>query len=219
MFQTILLHLSNAIILLTAIIGFVNYRYLGRAWRILHLLVVITFFNEITAYCLIKYRHAQNLWLYNIYILPNLLLLVLTASLLTRLRWLSVLSVAGILLCGSIWSYQVYHSGMNILFHYALLTSCILLVICYLTVLMQTIAGSGQQNRQSVILVSIAVLLYYGCNIPLFSFFNYFVAKQGNKIAWNIYIINNLLSVTFYSLLLSAFVLLRRSARNPKALA
>ena len=212
MLGTVLSYLSFSLEFICLIAGLVLYRRLTLPWRLVHALVGLAFFVEVSAIFIIKYQSRPNtLWLYNLYILAEILLLAIPALLLIRRKPATILGGTGIVGVLSIWIYQFSQLPLTQLFSYAYIGTSLLLTALYLSVLIHSALTPEMELRRSEALLCVAMIVYSGCNIPLFGVFNYLAEKKSSYLL--LAPIINLLSVVRYACIVAALLVFLKCSR------
>lgn len=114
------------------------------------------------------------------------------------------------------WLFGIFENGFFSVPTGTILSGSILGTIIFLGALIQMI-GRANITRQPLFWISIAMLVFYGCNIPYFGMLNYLASKDSG-------ILKQLMQILFttnyvrYSLTIVAFLLLKKQSQLKPAL-
>ncbi len=197
-------------------VGLIFYKRLSKPWRLVHLQLFLALVVEILA-TIISRRHYNTIILYNLYMIPEQVILIYVATLSFKSEVLKKIAVTGISLCLLTWFYEVYKGGIFAFANKAFLSYCILLSAAYLGLLMEI--AFNQPNRllkNPVIWLCFAHVLYFGCDIPLFSQMHYFSSGQNVNLAIKLYNINEVLAIVRYCLVVVGLVVFWQQTKERK---
>lgn len=186
------------------------YKYLDRPAKVLLLQTIVALVVESAGYFIIHVLRGYNLWLYNLYIITELLLLCYTASLLLHRKIeklvISVIAIA----CSSIWASSLLQNGIFKFAHVALVVNCVVLTATYLYILIsRALSRDMDLFRDPVSWVCLSTIIFFGCDLPFMTMINSLVQaylEQTLKLkAINVNILLDMvrylfLAVAFYSI-------------------
>lgn len=190
---------SISLALLTAII---NLGFGDKIFQIALIQITLALITEVTGI------YYQNTWIYNIYLLFDIWLISIIGVLILKQRLFTYIIIIGSLFCTALWLYNAEQKGLQNFAYWSFLSSCVLNSFTYIAILIQISDRSKSLVRQPIFWLSISVVIYYGCNIPCFSFLGYLI-KFKPAIAHSIYAINMILECIRYILVSISFTLLR----------
>ena len=147
----------------------------------------------------------NNIPLFNAYHLVNITLLGLISIRILESNFFSKIVYIGLLLHAIIWTYSLVDSGINRFANVAFEFASILLVSIYLFLFLKiNLLAEKKLESRSLSYFVMAVIIFFGCNIPGFGFMNYLTVHY-REIGANIFIINNVLSTIYYILISYSF--------------
>lgn len=199
--------------LIALVIGFFSYARLHKVYRVLVVQVLLACMVELAGF-LINLKRSPNIWLYNCYMVIDCGLLLWTAWMYVPLRRLRnrLLVCYGVFI--SCWTMEIILGGWYTLALKALIIHCIIQVLLYIWILYrQANTYEGRLILSPAFWVSTAVVLFYGCCIPLFSLHHYFARHidEFEKIRFIVYAAS-CIRYTIYSYV---FLLCYRQAGQP----
>lgn len=187
-------------------------------YRVILLQLAIAFIFELTG-LIINLCHINNVVLFNVYMLGDVLLVGFAGILLNERRSIKVFFTCILFSCALIWVWIFLKSELKQFFNWSFVMNCICLCLIYLTALLNNV----MKSRYSIVIpgnsefwVCFAIIIYYGCCIPFFGFMNYLL-NHHPKIVQNIYTINVSLAIIRYSIIgltfnvMSPFKLLKQN--------
>lgn len=208
----ILTCISLLSVLIACVFGIISYNYNGIFLRAIFYMTFFSLVVEVTGETLgIMYR--SNIWLFNLYLLPNTLLTGIAGTYLFNKVLNKYLIRIGLLIWSIFWFIQLYTNGIAIFANRAFLFGGLLLIVVYLVSLKNLFVSTTVFYKQPEFWVAIAVIVYYACNIPSFGLINYLISHH-DFAATNLYYINNILSIFYYSLISYSFYLCRKQAMS-----
>jgi hypothetical protein len=171
---------------------------------------VIALLAETSGYVISHVLHHKNLWLFNLYMLAELLLM----------GWAAILFVTATrlkIIFGSLmFSYVIFWAIMirlHSIFEFAsncMILGCILMVFFYIMVFFgSSLFSSGGLFNQPIFWTCFATILYFGCDIPVMGLYN-FLAEKMPEIGGKLANINTYLDIIRYPLYGVSFLLLGR---------
>ncbi len=204
-----------AIALVGAITGITRWQFLALAWKIVITEMIAVVCVQTTAIVLMELKH-HNVWLLNIFILMDMVLLGISGILLLgkgNIQRLMAYSLAAVfILCLASWAAIGIRTEINTV---AFLTSGIYLCLLYMILLFRS-SISEHPFRQPALWLCLALIIYFGCNIPFFSLFHFLStnSERWKKIGFYLYFINTALSLIRYSLVSYSLWLVVRQRRD-----
>ncbi len=143
-----------------------------------------------------------NEWLFNVYIPIEIWFLGGAALIyLNNNAQKSVLS-ALLIFATIVWLFQIYNNGIEQFAVWTLLTQSLILVLAYTTILFQLLRTQDKDSfiiKKSTFWIAISIIIYYGCNIPFFSFLQHLIEVDKNS-AKLLFQINSVLCLIRYPL-------------------
>ncbi len=139
-----------------------------KALRLLGLQCVIAFMVEITG-VIMRQNHYPNVWLFNIYLPIDFILLLGAAHFSFQNGNLTIyLKTTLVLLC-IIWISEIVVKSLNIFAVITFLFEALSITIAFLAVLYATaLTHLGPFTKQPLFWISIGLITFYGCNVPYF---------------------------------------------------
>jgi len=163
--------------ILPILAGLATIRKLSTPFRLVWLQIILSLSVHITCVLLVLHvdpAHANNIWVYNIYILPDLWLQSAVIAMLLNSPGATRLIIACCIAHLVCWAWNLYGVGWQRLVNYAYLAANILLMAGYLRVLLQYIGKADRHMfLNPVFMLCAASILYNCCSIPYLSMFNY----------------------------------------------
>ena len=214
----ILTYASSFIGGLTLIWGLINWKCLDLLLRLLLVLTAIELITEICGTVYGMYYH-NNMFIFNIYLFIELWLLGAVAFTTTDLPLYRRLIVAGVVVCTMSNAVCIWKMGIHVFANWGYLVEGIFLSIVFLSAFVRLFASSqaGKLSRNPKFWVYLGLLVYHGCNIPMFGILNYVILKHP-AIALNVYIINDFLNIIRISFIAIAFFLQVKNHPNSSQL-
>ncbi len=194
--------------LLAVIFGFYWVKHLPLPYRLMLALVCVTLLCEILGH-FSSAHHRGNAWVFNsFYLMPELWLTGLTGAMLTIQRLVKIAIPLALLAGSALWIFDITQYGVNVLSSASLLYVGICLTLIFLIVLVSTLY---QQNlfKSAAFWLSVSVILYFSCNIPLFGMYN-LISSRSHELLDKLYYINNILVAIRYPLVAFSFYLAGR---------
>jgi hypothetical protein len=197
--------------------GIFAYPYMNNFTRILFFQLVTWLMIFTVSYILTTYQHHQRLnmsnqWLYNIEMLVEFSLLVLAIHYLFADKFVLYLS-------GSLYSLflivlfaQLKASGLSSFANYALAASGLTVTILYTLLLYRKFKTDPSSLKKSPeVIASIGLIIYFACNVPYFSLFNYLNVHYPDLSKKLFHMITDVLANVRYVCLAIAFWLVRKN--------
>jgi hypothetical protein len=164
---------------IAACIGIVCYRKMNVFYRILFIQLISWLILYVLSYVVTGYQKNRNLpennqWVFNIQILCETTLLLFAANSYFEKQFAKRL----IMLCWILFLFffagQIAYNGFYDLSVTSLTLESILMIIIYTLILFRCFYETfAVEIRSPEVWASIGLILYFGCNLPYFSLFNY----------------------------------------------
>lgn len=195
------------------IIGFYYRKTLPYQYRLLVWQVIIALIAEVLGKYLNLIHHSNNSWVFNIYMLAEVILIGWAGSFFIDNK--STQSLIKTSVCGFIllWIYYYYSLGISNLFNWFFVLSSLFSVGVYTYIILRRVLFSGNIYSNPVFLICISIIIYFACVIPLFGTIK-FLIKDNAVIAEKLYLINAFANVLRYALVAIAFYLYGRQAKR-----
>jgi hypothetical protein len=155
-----------------------RYRYLNLSYRLVLLQVFAAFICELFGAYLGYYLHENNLWLFNSYWLFELLIGSIIGFNLQKNTQSRKLIPPIALIAAVSWGINIFKAGFLSYATWAIATICVILVLIYLGVLFRVLFSSQNIFKQADFWLSVSILMFFGCNIPFYSLFNYLYSEN-----------------------------------------
>lgn len=169
-----MLHLLSEFI--TCLLAILTFRKLDFFSRMIALQVFIAFIFELIGLQM-RQKHQTNVWLYNCYMPLEFSLLLIGPRLHFKQKiyiWLPIILVF-YWVC---WSVETYFQTMHVFAVKSYVIGALILLISYFFVLYKSAWNRKSLFRQSQFWFAIGVILFFGCNIPFFSMYDYIVENS-----------------------------------------
>lgn len=198
---------------IASLIGLYYWKSLSSAYRFVLSQTICAFTFESIGTYLTFVAHIPNAFIYNIYLLLELLFLsVGGAHFISRLYRKYVYAGLGVVTV--FWIFNVIVGSFFELFNWLFVGSSILLVVLYSIVLFQQVVFKKIKIKlQPVFYLCLSVIFYFTSVVPLFGLINYLM-KSNMLYANKLYYINLSLAVLRYALVAIAFYLYGSQARR-----
>lgn len=209
--------LSCVIKVFCIILGLSKWRNFSTGYKIIVLQILVALFVEIGGLYIGEIQHHNNAWLYNIYLLVEVILLTIAAVNFTKSTKLNRIFLLSATLVSSYWIYLFVTKQHNQLFNWFIIISAFLSLSMYIIVLLDN-AIFSQKNlvHQPLFLLGSSIIIYYACIIPLFGVINYLL-ENSYAYARKLYYINQSVNILRYSLVVIALYLYGRQATHAYA--
>lgn len=194
------------LILVSIGIGLINRKRLDLLFRILLVLITLGMSADIFGNIYLHF-HQNNIAIFNFYIFFELWLIGSIAIQLFNLPVHRRLIILGLILCSVIDGVCIWRMGLNTFANWGYLCACILFTSVFLMAFIRLYSSNQvtQLTIQPKFWVCLSMVVYYGCNIPMFGILNYAIAHRP-AIADKIYEINDYLNVIHYLFIAIAFI-------------
>lgn len=171
-----MLHLFSEFI--TCLLAILAFRKLDTFSRLIAIQVCIAFLVEFIGWQM-RLRQQRNTWLYNCYMPVEFSLLFIATDLHFK-NGLKSWYPALLFIYWLCWSSEVYFQSIHVFAVKSYVTGALLLLVSYFFVLYKSAWNRISLFRQSQFWFAIGVILFFGCNIPFFSMYDYIV-ENSNK--------------------------------------
>lgn len=184
------------------IIGLSVFRQLNTAFKIIAVQVIVAFCVELYSRYVRETTHEDSYWLYDYYLLIDCGTLLFAGYYLLKKQISILFFLVGFGLFLGVWAYDVYvckDMGFNVFAEHAYILESIMIVALYLYILYHNgLSFKGDLWTMASLWLCIGIIIFYGCNIPNFSFYKFIVAHSSNgqrKISG--YILDFLISIRY----------------------
>lgn len=198
--------------------GIYTYSYMNKFTRALFFQLVIWILFLITAYILTTYQYKHgysmnNHWLYNIAMPIELLLLTMAIRYFFNNKLINYLSIILYCIFLGVFFFQLKISGLFVYFNYALAVSGLAVTILYTFILYKKFKSDPLSWKKSPeVIASIGLIIYFACNVPYFSLFNYLNNHYPDLSLKLFHMITDVLANVRYGCLAIAFWLVRKNS-------
>lgn len=206
--DSIFLYSTLVITFVTSIICLTRINTLDLPWKLIAIEVCIVFIVQLAASILLHFG-KQNVLLLNLFMIVDLLLLGAAGLLFLRIgstrTFMLLLGVLSFIACLIILLLLDPRRALN---NVVFLISGLYVFTLYLFLLVQASADITPFKLPHTWLC-IGVIIYFGCNVPFFSLFNYLSnnAERWKNLGDYLYVINSVLCVARYTAILYAIIL------------
>ncbi|MFA6150153.1 MAG: hypothetical protein WC716_02455 [Chitinophagaceae bacterium] len=207
-----MLHLFSEFI--TCLLAILIFRKLDAFSRLIAVQVCIAFLVEFLGWQM-RLHLQRNTWLYNCYMPVEFSLLFIATRQHFKSRilaWLLVLLV----FYWSCWCAEIYYQSIHVFAVKTYVIGALILLVSYFFVLYKSAWNRMSLFKQSQFWFAIGVILFFGCNIPFFSMYDYIVE---NSTDYQMDLLTNLMMVfTHFRYLCTAigFILVFLEFKNNK---
>lgn len=168
---------------LPVIIGILAIRRLTVPFKLVLLQIILSLSVHITCSLLVwnlDKSKANNIWVYNLFVLPDFWLQCAIAILLSKEQKATRIIIALSVLHLGAWIWNIYAVGWLELVNWAYLVANIILVGAYLSIIIKLITKTEQSMLyHPMFLLCAASILYNCCSIPYLAMFN--VLNHGHR--------------------------------------
>lgn len=197
--------LETVSIVIALLIGVYKLKAMPFPYKLILWSVCISAGAEISGYFLSKY-HYNNSWIYNIYLVVSVSVLIKAGAFLSNKKIIKKLANVVVPLFILMWGISISRSTDKLASD-AFLVGAILLCLLFLSILIENaLIATFSYFKQPVVWLSIAIVIYFGCNIPYFGLMNHLIKDDG-RLAYKLYDINLCLAIVYYLLLDCCFLL------------
>ena len=184
--KDVLIQISNASHLLAAVTGIFCWKYLSGFARIIVCQVVISAITEAVGMWLTS-AGENNTWLYNIYMLPEFILIMIAGYKICPSASKKKILVIKLSVYITVWSITMIFFNTGYLLTYMYIIGALMIVFFYLLQLTQMLHDEVKDNNALLVLYSI--LIYFSGVIPMTGFQNYIFQNDRNAMVYLIIII------------------------------
>lgn len=209
-----IVHITDILILFCCVLGYRNYAFLDRAWKIIVLQLSLDLVAELLGLVLRQLKYTTSP-VYNFYLPAELILLAVTANMfLKSVHWKRATFFFLALFFG-VWLYDLWEHSLLFFTSRAYATEGIIICCLYLGLLLQLQRQDGYSSllQHPLFWFCVAHLVYFGCVIPYFSLMDYLQANKP-QLWHHLYIINPIMGVMRYLLVLLSFILIESKNRK-----
>jgi hypothetical protein len=207
--------ISYCSVLVAFATGLFFFRRLGFIFRLIFLSVFIGLVTETIGAVLLMSGH-RNVELFNIYHIINITLLGIIGTVVYDKGNFRKIVYSLMFLHAAIWIGCIAKYGVAVFANLAFEFASIFLVCIYLFLLIKiNLFVDKLSNARSISSFSIAVIIYFGCNIPGFGFMNY-LQNHYRKLGSEVFIINCVLSSLYYIIIMYSFYIIPIAERQPE---
>ncbi len=167
---------SAAIVKLPVFVVAILYaRYLSAPYRLILCQAILALIIEAIGWYIAVKLHRYNIWLFNIFGLIDFWLVGTAGYLLIKNRIQRSVIPYAMTGASLLWAGIIWQQGLKVYPTWALSFIGIVVVYIYLGVLAGTIFRSNKLWLQPDFWLSISIILFYSCTIPLYTIFNYLI--------------------------------------------
>jgi hypothetical protein len=205
-------------IFIALIAGIFFYKGFIKGWKILTIQVIIAFAVELSAYY-IRTNHQPNGWLFNFYLIADFVLLISVAYFLIQVKRFQFIFLGAFSLFMLVWLYDVFYLfGISKFATHAYTVSSFLLIATYLYLLFyDTLHWKKAVYLSPVFWLSIAIIVFYGCNISYFYLMDIIIKTlskdQKNLLLW---LLKLLVAIRYLLVALSFYLVYYNNKGNIK---
>lgn len=209
----VITYIMTTVLGICAILGAFSIRKLAKAFRWLVLQLFAAMLAELIGQAF-KYYRLETSIIFNCYILLEFLFLMLPLLGWQHSKGRASTFTIIILFYAAIWFSSMFLQGMDIFATYTFLSGAVILTSTYLYVAVRLATVTTNIEREPVLWLAIAIILYFGGIVPLFAMFQYFIQQGKTELGSALYTINDVLAIIRYGLTIYAFYLLRKMVEN-----
>lgn len=200
--------------LITIILGIGSWHKLPLPYKLIVTQVVIAFCVEATGLYIVKQYHANNLWLYSIYLLCEIWLILLAGRSFTSSQKARKLTIATVVSLTVFWIYKIISFGYDKFLTQVMLLYFVATTILYLHVAFNNAVFSGKKIvQQPLFLICVSMILCSAVPIPYFGMVNY-LNEVDIQLSHTLFNINHVASIIRYWLVALAIYLYIRQAKR-----
>lgn len=211
-FASFCAYLSAKVI--AVIIGVYNRKILPVQYKILILQVFIAFSAEISGKYLNHIQHSNNSWVFNLYMLAEVILLGIAGKYFINTNKAGRLIISILSSFIILWIYFFFSLGITKLFNWFFVLSSLFSVGLYIYIMLHKVLFNKRTiYNNPTFLICLSVIIYFACIIPLFGSIM-FLINDNLVIAEKLYLINAFANILRYALVAIAFYLYARQAKR-----
>lgn len=201
------------VIVLCIIAGVSSWKNLILPYRLILVQVVIALIFESLGVYLSIILHLSNSWLFNIYMLLELLLLGMSGTYFIDIKY-KKLVFSGVVAGTFFWIVNLFQNPFNKLYNWSYIASATVIIGIYLGVLFTVVLFRTKRIlSHPLFYLCGSFILYFASVIPLFGLLNYLI-NDDLPMANKLFYINVSLNVFRYVMIAIAFYLYGRQAKR-----
>ena len=206
--------ISNICLCISLIAGLLSWKRFDVIFRILMAQLLLGLIAQLVGSFSNKYYHS-NTAVYNGYIFLELWLIGLLGLRMIHEKLLRTILLTAMVMCALVDVLSMWSTGIHVLANWGYICASILFTITFLFIVVKmTFADeSSLLIKSPKFWLALGILIYYGCTVPIFGFFNYLLHYH-RAIAAKVYYINDLLSIVRYLFMFVAILLVRGRNQN-----
>lgn len=202
-----------------SIVALIHFNKLSLPLKLVGVQLTFAIVLEVCATLITKNPSITNYPLFNFYMLAEMLMLGMAAILFQSNKGLRIFFLLCVLSCFAFWLQVVYDNGNWAYFRFdrkyskftttSFLVNCIFLAFAYLVLLLQLFFSSASEKpfQKPLFWICIAHVVYFGCDIPLFSLLQSLLTQNKTMLIKRLYNINQVLTAVRYGLVIYAMIL------------
>lgn len=200
--------------LLAILIGIYYWQVLSIPYRLFWLQVLLSCSNEFVAWMIQHYWGFNNVPLFNVYAIVEMLLLGTACRLLFTRSSLKKFLNIGLFAVSIYWLAVVIIDGITLFNNHVFVAIALFNVIYFFCLLIDnSIFNKKELYKQPLFLIAVASILYFATVIPFFGLMNY-LTNSDMTLAIKLFKINISAAILRYSLVAAAFYLYARQAKK-----
>lgn len=193
------------ILIATILLGIAVLRSASAPYKLVTIQLLLILFVEAVGLTEIVFN---KYYLYNSYLLSELFITSLTAYFLLKKTLIKKATYITLPLLLISWSSEVFLHQCKNFATITFLLSSVLFLGMFIVILYHYGTTQLLPAKQPAFWVCISMIVYYGCNIPIFSFIDYLIVNHHGNPEVLYTVINNSVSILRYMLLAVAFFLI-----------
>lgn len=203
------LYAMEFVVLITSVICVKLYNKVILPYKLLCIQIICGLIIEIIGHIFINLkRPIENTACFNVYILIEFYLMFGAAILFLKKNNRVLLSFGSLPFI--IFMIHLSRTGFGKFSSFSFLAGGIILVVFYLYLLFEISKRTAILKNIPEFWVCIGIIAYFGCTVPFFSLFTYFVNHGKEKLGDMLFKLNDFLALIRYLCLLIAFLLLNK---------
>lgn len=194
--------------------GLSHFKRFTTPYRLIILHVCLAFIVECAGWYLYNKLHQENIWLYNIYMLMEFLMLSSAGVLFTDSKFMRRVMAIVMPALSFFWIYNIITKDISKVFSIFLILSFITITVLYINIIVNKALFTKKAVFQNpIFLISISLIIYCAGTVPLYGLMNILI--EGNKVlAKQLFTINMVAAIMRYTLLALAIYLYIRQAKR-----
>lgn len=205
------IYLIIATLLICIIIGIPQMPQMKRPLKLIIVQLILAFIVQSIGMGMNIQGH-ENTWLFNLYMPLEVWLIGMTAYYYIRTPAIKKSLLLLLPINTIIWGVIIIQEGINAFALAAIVTESIILTFAFIYILIELLQAQTKDSyitRSSTFWIAISIVIYFGCNIPLFSFLQYLMEVDMNY-ARLLFRINLILCIVRYVLTVYALYLAKK---------